>query len=157
MLIVGAIIMLITTTLFPTFATIKFLGHPLSFMMVYVWGRAPENAHVRLGFLGIFPFSAPYLPWVLLVFSMVIGNPVETDFLGIIAGHIYYFLAFVYPAVADIRHWQRKKLLYTPRILHYICGTHAEDDEPVHVMEQPIQVPDPVQQPEEEEQHAHND
>lgn len=123
MLILGASLMTLLATTIVTFRKIKFLGHPLSFMMVYVWGRSPENAHVRMGFLGLFPFSAPYLPWILLLFSMFIGNPIETDLLGIVVGHIYYFFEFVYPHLARVRGWKREKLLITPRILHYLCGS----------------------------------
>ena len=42
-----------------------FLGSSLAFMMVYVWAR--RNDDVRMSFLGLFTFRAPYLPWVLLV------------------------------------------------------------------------------------------
>ena len=93
------------------------------YIQVYIWGRSPENAHVQMGFLGLFPFSAPYLPWVLLLFSMFIGNPIETDLLGIVVGHVYYFFEFVYPQVARVRGWRRQKLLVTPRALHWLCGT----------------------------------
>eukprot|EP00966_Prymnesium_polylepis_P284156 6564454-Prymnesium_polylepis.2 len=30
--------------------------------MVYVWGR--RNEYVRMRFLGLFQFRAPFLPWV---------------------------------------------------------------------------------------------
>ena len=36
-----------------------------------------------MSFLGLFPFTAPYLAWVLLAFSMVMGNPPTTDVVGI--------------------------------------------------------------------------
>ncbi len=78
---------------------------------------------MRLGFLGFIPFTAPYLPWVMLLFSFIIGNPLETDLLGIIIGHMYYFLNTVYPQVASIRGWRVRKIIVTPSILHYICGT----------------------------------
>lgn len=97
-------------------------------LQVYIWGRSPENAHVRMGFLGLFPFSAPYLPWILLLFSMFIGNPIETDLLGIVVGHVYYFLEFVYPHLARVRGWRRQKLLVTPRFLHYLCGSRRGGD-----------------------------
>lgn len=58
--------------------------------MVYVWGR--RNEHVRMSFLGLFPFTAPYLPWVLFSFSILLGNSATTDLIGIIVGHMYYFL-----------------------------------------------------------------
>ena len=44
-----------------------FLGSALAFMMVYVWGR--RNEHVRMSFLGLSPFRAPYLRWGLLGWS----------------------------------------------------------------------------------------
>lgn len=71
------------------FVNIHFLGSPLTFMMVYLWGR--RNEHVRMSFLGLFPFTAPYLPWVLLSFSILLGNSATTDLIGIVVGHIYYF------------------------------------------------------------------
>jgi Derlin-2/3 len=72
------------------FVNIHFLGSSLTFMMVYLWGR--RNEHVRMSFLGLFPFTAPYLPWVLFSFSILLGNSATTDLIGIIVGHIYYFL-----------------------------------------------------------------
>jgi Derlin-2/3 len=123
MMIFGAAAMIILSYYFTLFAKIKFLGHPLSFMMVYLWGRSPDNINVHMSFLGLFVFTAPYLPWVMLGFSFFLGNPIETDLLGIIVGHIYYFLEFIYPAVANIRGWRLKRILITPSILHKLCGT----------------------------------
>ena len=125
MLFFGAILMLIIAVNFSPFAKIKFLGHPLAFMMVYVWARGPENINVRMSLLGIFPFTAPYLPWVLLLFSLLLGNSIETDLLGIIVGHFYYFFDYVYPQVADVRGWRWRRLIQTPFILHYLCGTEG--------------------------------
>jgi Derlin-2/3 len=123
MLLFGASLITCLTSTIHLFTKIKFLGQPLAFMMVYIWGRSPENADVRMGLLGIFPFSAPYLPWILLLFSFFLGNPIETDLLGIIVGHVYYFLEFVYPVVADLRGWRTKRILCTPSFLHYAFGS----------------------------------
>jgi hypothetical protein len=51
---------------------------------VYVWGR--RHPYVSLSFLGIFNFSAPYLPWVLLAFSVTLRSNAAVDLLGILAG-----------------------------------------------------------------------
>jgi Derlin-2/3 len=120
MIIYGATFMLIISIFIDMFSRIRFLGHPLTFMMVYLWARDPENFYIRMSFFGVIQFNAPYLPWVLLLFSLMIGNPVEMDLLGIIVGHTYYFLDSVYPEVARIRGWEMKKILITPSILHYI-------------------------------------
>lgn len=77
-----------------------FLGSPLSFSLVYIWAR--RNPSVRLSFLGLFIFSAPYLPWVLLLFSLVLNNSLpKDDLLGIVVGHIYYYFSDIYPRIAN--------------------------------------------------------
>lgn len=117
MLILGASLMILVAP----FVSVHFLGSSLTFMMVYIWGR--RNEHVRMSFLGLFPFTAPYLPWVLLTVSVLLGNPATIDLIGIAVGHIYYFLEFVYPIIADIRGWHLRRIIKTPMILHHICGT----------------------------------
>lgn len=125
MLLFGAACMLVLVVVFHGMANIKFLGHPLAFMMVYLWARDGENLNVRMSLLGLFPFNAPYLPWVLLLFSLFLGNPIETDLLGIIVGHIYYFLDVVYPQVAQVRGWSWRRCISCPTILHYLVGTEG--------------------------------
>lgn len=86
---------------------IQFLGSSLAFMMVYVWAR--RHPHIPLSFLGVFNFSAAYLPWVLLAFSVMLGSSPVVDLLGMAAGHTYYYLEDVYPHTANGR-----RLLKTP-------------------------------------------
>lgn len=102
-------------TLVAPFVQVHFLGSSLTFMMVYLWGR--RNEHVRLSFLGLFPFTAPYLPWVLLSFSVLLGQSAQIDLIGIVVGHVYFYLEDVYPIIADIRGWRIRKILATPRIM----------------------------------------
>ncbi|KXZ44460.1 hypothetical protein GPECTOR_67g300 [Gonium pectorale] len=88
-------------TLIAPFVNIQFLGSSLTFMMVYVWGR--RHQYVNLSFLGIFNFTAPYLPWVLLAFSLMLGSSPVVDLMGMAAGHVYYFLEDVYPRMSGRR------------------------------------------------------
>jgi len=120
MLFFGVIMM----SMVAPFVSAHFLGNSLTFMMTYVWGR--RNEDIRMSFLGVFSFTAPYLPWVMLAFSVLLRNPITTDLIGIIVGHTYYFLEFVYPVVADIRGWPLKRIMEPPRFLHWICGTYDE-------------------------------
>eukprot|EP00798_Chlamydomonas_sp_ICE-L_P016495 gene16495-22722_t len=62
------------------FVNVQFFGASLTFMMVYVWGR--RHQYINLSFLGIFNFTAPYLPWVLLSFSLLLGSSPVIDLLG---------------------------------------------------------------------------
>lgn len=52
---------------------------------------------MRMNFFGLLNFQAPYLPWVLLGFSLLLGNAVLVDLMGIAVGHVYYFLEDVFP------------------------------------------------------------
>lgn len=124
MLMFGVSMMAMVAPLFSA----NFLGSSLTFMMSYVWGR--RNEDVKMSFLGLFSFSAPYLPFVMLGFSVLLGNPVTMDIMGIIVGHTYYFLEYVYPVVADIRGWSIKHIMEPPRLLHWLCGTYNEQFHP---------------------------
>ena len=89
------------------------LGQAFTIMLVYVWAR--RNPMVRMNFFGLLTFQAPYLPWVLLGFSLLLGNSVSVDLLGMAVGHIYYFLEDVFPNQPGGR-----RLLQTPLILR-VC------------------------------------
>lgn len=115
MLIVGGTLL----TAIAPFVNIQFLGSSLTFMMVYVWGR--RHPYVSLSFLGIFNFTAPYLPWVLLGFSVILRSSPIVDILGMVAGHCYYFLEDVYPRMQGGRRW-----LKTPALLQALLP--AEED-----------------------------
>ena len=66
--------------------SMPFLGSALSSSLVYIWSR--RNAETRLSFLGLLVFTAPYLPWVLMAFSLVLHGSVPKDEIcGVIVGH----------------------------------------------------------------------
>eukprot|EP00658_Telonema_sp_P-2_P067092 TRINITY_DN5602_c0_g1_i6.p1 TRINITY_DN5602_c0_g1~~TRINITY_DN5602_c0_g1_i6.p1 ORF type:complete len:304 (+),score=95.39 TRINITY_DN5602_c0_g1_i6:128-1039(+) len=116
MLLFGGTIM----TVLAPFLNVHFLGSSLSFMMVYVWSYRHE--HIQMSFLGVVNFTAPYLPWVLLVFAVLFGASPVMDLLGVLAGHLYYFLEWEYPRIRGV------KLLQTPSMLRSLF--EVEDREP---------------------------
>lgn len=80
------------------FLSLPFLGTALSSSLVYIWSR--RNPDTRLSFLGLLVFTAPYLPWVLMAFSLVVHGIVPKDEIcGVIVGHIWYFFSDVYPSL----------------------------------------------------------
>ena len=63
-----------------------FLGTTLSSTLVYIWSR--RNPDTRLSFLGLLTFKAPWLPWVLIGFNVVLhGHWPKDEVCGIIVGH----------------------------------------------------------------------
>jgi len=111
--IFGGVLLLILSYLLylapPNIPKAMFLAPSLAFMIVYVWSR--RNPHIMLSFLGLFNFRAPFLPYVILGFGMLLGHSPTSDILGIVIGHIYYFFEDVYPETSG------RRLLRTPGIL----------------------------------------
>ena len=69
----------------PLFAQ-EFLGTGLSSILVYIWSR--RNPDVRLSFLGLLTFTAPWLPWVLIGFNVILHGQFPKDELcGLVIGH----------------------------------------------------------------------
>lgn len=97
-----------------------FSAQALNLMVLYVWAR--RNPSVRMNVLGLLTFQAPYLPWVILGFTLLFGHPITVDLLGMAVGHIYYFLEDVYPNQPG-----GSKLLKTPMILKMLCDPMPED------------------------------
>lgn len=91
MFVFGGTIMI----LMAIFVNMVFLGQAFTIMLVYIWSR--RNPYIRMNFFGLLTFQAPFLPWVLLAFSVLLGNAVIVDFMGIACGHFYYFLEDVFP------------------------------------------------------------
>ncbi|XP_068952774.1 derlin-3 isoform X4 [Petaurus breviceps papuanus] len=106
-------------TLFGLLASLFFLGQAFTIMLVYVWSR--RNPYLRMNFFGLH-FQAPFLPWVLMAFSLLLGNSVLVDLLGIAVGHIYYFLEDVFPNQPG-----GKRLLLTPSFLKLLFDAPEED------------------------------
>lgn len=71
--------------------SMAFLGTALSSVLVYIWSR--RNPDTRLSFLGMFVFRAPYLPFVLMAFSIVLHNHIPKDEIcGVVVGHGEFLL-----------------------------------------------------------------
>ncbi|XP_073530715.1 derlin-2-like isoform X1 [Phyllobates terribilis] len=105
--------LIITKQVFGLLVDLSFMGQAFTLMLVYVWCR--RNPYVRINILGILTVQAPYMPWVLLLFSILVGDSILVDALGIAAGHLYYFLEDVFPNQPG-----GMRLLVTPEILKQI-------------------------------------
>ncbi|XP_073289754.1 derlin-1 [Primulina huaijiensis] len=91
-----------------------FLGISLVFMLLYVWSREYPNASINL--YGLVTLKAFYLPWAMLCLDTIFGSPIAPDLLGIIAGHLYYFLTVLHPLAGG------KNILKTPILIHKIVA-----------------------------------
>jgi len=88
----------------------NFLGPGLTFMIVYIWGK--KNAQQQINLINMFHIRGSSLPLVLMLASWFLRQKtLKFDIMGIMAGHIYYYLEEVYPRLAG-----GQRLLSTPNI-----------------------------------------
>ncbi|KAK9099205.1 hypothetical protein Syun_026250 [Stephania yunnanensis] len=94
-----------------------FLGVSLVFMLLYVWSREFPNAQINL--YGLVTLKAFYFPWAMLVLDVLFGQSLVPDLLGIVAGHLYYFLTVLHPLAGG------KNILRTPNWVRWGIAYHA--------------------------------
>lgn len=112
MMIFGAISLLALSAI-PMLWT-PFLGVSLVFMLLYVWSREFPTAQISI--YGLVTLKAFYLPWAMLALDVIFGSPLLPNFLGIIAGHLYYFLTVLHPLAGG------RNILATPRCVHKLVA-----------------------------------
>lgn len=146
MFLVGGALM----TMFGYFVNLLFLGHAFTIMLVYVWSR--RNPGLRMNFFGLITFQAPYLPWVLLAFTILLGSSTVVDTIGIIVGHFYYFFEDVFP---NEPHGFR--ILETPRIIKAVFERLGLDEQMAQDEDVTPEVAGPALRNEEPQPQVEND
>ncbi|KAL7096856.1 hypothetical protein ACP275_10G106600 [Erythranthe tilingii] len=112
MMLFGALSLLVLSAI-PFFES-AFLGISLVFMLLYIWSREFPNATINL--YGLLALKAFYLPWAMLCLDVIFGSPIVPDLLGIIAGHLYYFLTVLHPLAGG------RNILKTPYFIQKIVA-----------------------------------
>ncbi|CAG7817062.1 unnamed protein product [Allacma fusca] len=97
----------VVTALFMNMMT---LMDPMVLSVLYVWCQL--NKDVTVNFWFGTQFKAMYLPWVLFGFNLILSGGGMSELIGILVGHLYFFLKFQYP-----QQYGGPPLLGTPSIL----------------------------------------
>ncbi|XP_046386647.1 derlin-1 [Ischnura elegans] len=90
---------------------IPLLMDPMVLSVLYVWCQLNKDVIVNFWFGS--QFKAMYLPWVLFAFKLIISGGGILELVGIMVGHLYFFLMFTYPQELG-----GPSLLKTPGILY---------------------------------------
>jgi hypothetical protein len=80
----------------------------LVFFVMYIWSKRNPTAQANIW--GI-PIQAVWLPFAYLALFVCMGNPYFALLHGLAVGHLYYFLAHVFPLVNG------RDILVTPKFL----------------------------------------
>mmetsp|Transcript_25839 Transcript_25839/g.66813 ORF Transcript_25839/g.66813 Transcript_25839/m.66813 type:complete len:231 (+) Transcript_25839:93-785(+) len=70
-----------------------FLAPAMLSSIVYLWSRISPTQ--PLSIFGLFTVQSFYFPWVLVMITVLMGGSPIPNLLGILAGHVYYFLVDV--------------------------------------------------------------
>ncbi|KAK3610374.1 hypothetical protein CHS0354_008650 [Potamilus streckersoni] len=92
-------------------AELSLLMDPMILSVLYIWCQLNKDVIVNFWFGTM--FKAMYLPWVLFAFNMIVGGGGLSELIGIIVGHLYFFLMFKYP-----QDFGGVRLLNAPQILY---------------------------------------
>ncbi|XP_046652589.1 derlin-1-like [Daphnia pulicaria] len=92
-------------------ADFPYLMDPMVLSVLYVWCQLNKDTIVNFWF-GT-QFKAMYLPWVLLGFNLIIAGGGVMELVGIVVGHLYFFLTMQYP-----QEFGGPLLLTTPQFLY---------------------------------------
>ncbi|ELU14793.1 hypothetical protein CAPTEDRAFT_179997 [Capitella teleta] len=87
------------------------LMDPMILSVLYIWCQLNKDTIVQFWF-GT-QFKAMYLPWILVAFNMIIRGGGFNELLGIMVGHLYFFLAYKYP-----QDFGGRSFLQTPQFLY---------------------------------------
>lgn len=85
-----------------------FFARNMVYFVMYIWSRRNPTAQANIW--GV-PLQAVWLPFAYLALTVFMGNPYFDLIHGLVIGHLYYFLAHVFPQVSG------KDILVTPGFL----------------------------------------
>lgn len=94
------------------------IGQSLVMSVVYLW--CSMNPETIVNFWFGMTFQAMYFPWVLTAFAVLTGGSGMAEIVGILAGHVYFFLKIKYP-----RDFGGPEYLETPEFMYRIIPTEA--------------------------------
>lgn len=92
------------------------LMDPMVMSVIYVYCMVNQDQIVSFWF-GT-RFKARYLPWALFAANFMLGGGGISELVGIIVGHLYYFVMLKYPAEQGVT------LLQTPAFFYNYLPNH---------------------------------
>jgi Derlin-2/3 len=114
MMMLGALALLPLPLIVPSLG-LPFYAGSLVFALLYLWSR--ENPDANTSIMGMVKMKAFYLPWGMMALEALMGGSVVPDLLGVVVGHLYYFLTVLQPRAGGPR------LVKTPNFVSRLCAS----------------------------------
>mgnify|MGYP003878432505 FL=1 len=71
------------------------MSRQFAFSLLYIWCKKEPFEKVK--FLLGFVVKSAYLPWAIIIYSVLTGESVYAELIGIAAGHAFIFIKEVLP------------------------------------------------------------
>jgi len=71
------------------------LSRQFAFSLLYIWCK--KEPFERVNFLFGFVVKSAYLPWAIIIYSVLIGDGVYKELIGVAAGHAFIFVKDLLP------------------------------------------------------------
>jgi len=114
-IILGVILLLLSSVVY--FQVL--LAKGLSFYILYYWSR--KNPTVQITFFFGIKFQGIYLPWCLMFFNMIQGGFPIGELIGVVIGHVYFFLNDVLPLTGGTQYTK------TPQFVQDMIGRDGNE------------------------------
>ena len=96
MILFSTLVLLTYAAIFPPTVI---LSDSLLYVIMYCWSRRELDAQVSLFGMKL---KGMYLPWVYVAIRVLMGGDIVMPLVGIVTGHLYYFLAEGLPITHNI-------------------------------------------------------
>lgn len=93
-------IMWVVLTVAAIFLKFYIFGECISMAIIYLWSQLFKDEIVSF-FFGV-RVKAMYFPWAMLAFGVLTGRPSFEKLVGIVVGHVIFFLEYVYPEASGV-------------------------------------------------------
>ena len=91
------------------FLGLPLVSHAFSMSLVWIFCKRHEDAQLKIM---SFAVRASLFPWAMTAFHLILGQDWFSDVVGIVGGHVYFFLADILPKTHNIT------LIRTPALLY---------------------------------------
>jgi Derlin-2/3 len=113
------LIMGITFLCFASLLGYPFIAPLMNYSILYLWSKKYPEAPTNIWG---FSLKGSQLPWAVLLFNLITGASVMPYIIGILVGHIYYFLVTVLPLKNN------KHYLQTPEWLISVVNKYIAEE-----------------------------
>ena len=96
---------------------VPYISHWFLEIIIYLWSKDNHNQIIHM--MGFFRMRAGHLPFFYFFFTLILGGSLFSNIMGMVFGHILYYLYFVVPKLPFTR---GVNILAAPKFVKTVIG-----------------------------------